>query len=123
MLSETDNSRSGEKAHRNCPEKFRSPPSSEFHCYFAASEGSCSVCCSQAVFSPSLSHLPLLCVPSSLSHFPVGCYCRVSSPSLIKSFVLRRGRERHAAPPHRRARHFLSSSVVQRKISRRIFRE
>lgn len=67
------------------------PPSPEFHWYFAASEGSYPVC-SQAVFSSSRSHSLLPCVPFSLSHFPVGCYCRVSSPSLIKSFVLRRRR-------------------------------
>lgn len=85
------NSRSREKAKQRIVPKssVRRPPSPEFHCYFAASEGSYSVC-SQAVFS--LSHFPLPRVPFSLSHFPVGCYCRVSSPSLIKSFVLRRGR-------------------------------
>lgn len=54
---------------------------------------------------------PVSRVPFSLSHFPVGCYCRVSSPTLIKSFVLRRRRRSVA----------FTIRVMQLKISAEYF--
>lgn len=102
----------------NCPEKFRtqgresSPsPLARVSLVFRCIRGCSYPVRSQAVFSPSLSRAPPPRVPFSLSHFPVGCYCRVSSPSLIKSFVLRRGRR--AASPSCSP---LPSAAVQRKI-------
>jgi len=47
--------------------------------------------------------------PFSLSHLPVGCYCRLSSPSLIKSFVLRRRRLRAVV-----------AAATRRKISQQV---